>query len=142
MIACDVNVLLNAQNSALDRHSDYHRWLEEALNGPEPVGVPNLVLSGYLRVVTDPRLFPRALSPDHALRAAEVIRGAPAYVPLEPGPGHWDAFTDLCRTAETRGDRVPDAYLAAIAVEHGCDWVSADRGFARFPRLRWRHPLD
>lgn len=142
MIACDVNVLLNAQNVALDRHADYHRWLEEALNGAEPVGVPNLVFSGYLRVITDPRLFPRALSPDDALAAVEAIRGAPAYVPLEPGARHWDAFTELCRTAEVRGDHLPDAYLAAIAVEHGCEWISADRGFARFPRLRWRHPLD
>lgn len=142
MIACDVNVLLNAQNTALDRQAEYHRWLEGVLDGPEPVGVPNLVLSGYLRVLTDPRLFPRALSPRGALEAVEAIRSAPAYVPLEPGPRHWDAFTDLCRTTEARGDRVGDAYLAAIAVEHGCEWISADRGFARFPRLRWRHPLD
>ncbi|MBA8825378.1 hypothetical protein FHX42_002729 [Saccharopolyspora lacisalsi] len=135
-------MLLNAQNVALPDHSAYYEWLEEALNGPTPVGVPSLVFSGYLRVVTNPRVWPGWLAPDKALEFVNVIRSAPAFVPLDPGPRHWDIFAELCRKADAKGNLVPDAYLAAIAIEHGCEWITADRGFARYPGLRWRHPLD
>lgn len=142
MIACDVNVLLNAQNVALPDHSKYHAWLEEALNGTVPVGIPSLVFSGYLRIVTSRKAFNHSLMPDEALEIVAAIRAAPAFVPVEPGPRHWGIFTELCRKADAKGNLVPDAYLAAIAIEHGCEWITADRGFARYPGLRWRHPLD
>ncbi|MBV6508068.1 MAG: tRNA(fMet)-specific endonuclease VapC [Acidimicrobiales bacterium] len=67
---------------------------------------------------------------------------SPASVAVIPGPRHWAAFEDLCRAVEARGNLVPDAYLAAVAIDHGAVWCSADRGFARFPGLRWEHPLD
>ncbi|RCW45063.1 hypothetical protein DFQ14_10324 [Halopolyspora algeriensis] len=142
MIACDVNVLLNAQNVALPDQPAYSRWLEDALNGPTPVGIPSMVFSGYLRIVTNPKAFSRTLSPEHALEIVATLRTAPAFVPVEPGRRHWEIFTELCRKADAKGNLVPDAYLAAIAIEHGCEWITADRGFARYPGLRWRHPLD
>ena len=142
MIACDVNVLLNAQNVALPDHARYNRWLEDALNGPTPISFPSLVLSGYLRIVTNPKAFARTLQPEQALEMVAAVRTAPAFVAVEPGPRHWEIFTELCRKAEAKGNHVPDAYLAALAIEHGCEWVTSDRGFARYPGLRWRHPLD
>lgn len=141
MIACDVNVLLNTQNVSLPDQPEYHSWFEDMLNGPTSVGIPSLVFSGYLRIVTNHKAFQRVLTPEQALEMVAAIKTAPAFVPLEPGPRHWEIFTELCRQADAKGNLVPDAYLAAIAIEHGCEWITADRGFARYPGLRWRHPL-
>lgn len=142
MIACDVNVLVNAQNEWLPEQPKYHRWLQDALTGTVPVAIPSLVFSGYLRIVTNKKIFERPLPLASALEMIETIRSAPAFVQAEPGPRHWSIFSELCRKAEAKGNLVPDAYLAAIAIEHGCEWITADRGFARYPGLRWRHPLD
>ena len=62
-------------------------------------------------------------------------------MPIAPGPRHWGIFAGLCRTTGVRGNLVPDAYLAALAIESGSEWISTDRDYARFPGLRWRHPL-
>ncbi|MGF1664550.1 MAG: type II toxin-antitoxin system VapC family toxin [Kineosporiaceae bacterium] len=142
MIACDVNVLVSAHHTSDTRHDGFRRWLEDAMSGPVPVALPSIALSGFVRVVTHPKVLLKPLSPDRALAVAAGLRRAPAAVELEPGPRHWALFDDLCRRVEARGNVVPDAYLAAPAVEHGCEWITADRGFARFPGLRWRHPLD
>lgn len=61
---------------------------------------------------------------------------------MSPGERHWEIFTRLCRSARARGNLVPDAYLAALAIESGTEWITTDRDYARFPGLRWRHPLD
>lgn len=142
MISCDVNVLLYAHNADDPRHEGYRTWLQHAVNGPEPFGLSSLVASGFLRVATHPKVFLQPLPTAAALDLLDGLRAAPAVVPLEPGAGHWSIFTTLCRSVSARGNTVPDAYLAALAIEHGCEWHSADRGFARFPGLRWRHPLD
>jgi uncharacterized protein len=74
-----------------------------------------------------------------------VVRGhrnQPHAEAVNPGPRFWPIFTGVCRNAKARGKLIPDAYLAALATEHGCELVSDDRDFRRFPRLRWRHPLD
>ncbi len=142
MIACDVNVLIYAYNTEDPRHPDYRSWLERAVNGAEPVGLSSTVLSGVLRVVTHPKVLASPLSTFAALDLIEELRAAPAVVPLEPGHRHWSIFASLCRGVLARGNTIPDAYLAALAIEHGCEWLSADRGFARFPGLRFRHPLD
>lgn len=70
---------------------------------------------------------------DEALAFADVIRYHPNVVPIHPGPRHWEIFTRLCRDAKAAGNLVPDAYLAALAIEHGCEWITTDRDFARFP---------
>lgn len=80
--------------------------------------------------------------PDVALEFVDGVRERPNGVPVTPGPRHWHRFTSLCRRTGARGNVVPDAYLAALAIETGSEWVTTDRGFARFVGLRWRHPLD
>lgn len=142
MIACDVNVLVYAYNTEDPRHAAYRSWLERTVNGVEPFGLSSMVLSGFLRVVTHPKVLASPLPTGAALDLIEALRAAPAVVPMEPGSRHWSIFAELCRAVLARGNIVPDAYLAALAIEHGCDWLSADRGFARFPGLRFRHPLD
>ena len=78
---------------------------------------------------------------DVALAFADAIRTRPNAVPIEPGPRHWEIFSNLCVAAGACGNLVADANLAALAIETGCEWITTDRDFARFPGLTWRHPL-
>lgn len=105
-------------------------------------GVSDLVLSGFVRVVTHPRAFAYPSRPDRALEFASVLREQPNAVPVAAGPRHWDIFARLCRSVSARGNLVPDAFLAALAIESGSELATTDRDFARFPGLRWRHPLE
>ena len=79
---------------------------------------------------------------DAALRFVEEIKARPNYVEVKPGARHWEIFVNLCRRANAKGKLVPDAYLAALAIESGIEWITTDRGYGRFPGLRWRHPLE
>jgi len=142
VILCDVNVLVSAHKEGADRHDEYRAWLEDALNGDEAFGVSDLVLSSVLRIVTHPRVFDPPSTWDRARGFADAVRSAPNGVPIAPGPRHWQIFTELGDKSGVRGNLVPDAYLAALAIESGSEWITADRGFARYPDLRFRHPLE
>lgn len=142
MILPDVNVLVYAHREDAPRHVEFRAWLLETLAAPSPIGISELVLSGFVRVVTHPRVFRSPTPLDAALAYANGLRGQPNTVVLTPGTRHWDIFTELCRKAGAKGNLVPDAYLAALAIETGSECVTTDRGFGRFPGLRWRHPLD
>lgn len=141
MILMDVNVLVYAHREDTADHPAYRDWVEETLNGEGAYGVSELVLSGFVRVVTHPKVFERPTPLAAALDVVNQIRGQPQAVPLRPGPRHWDIFERLMRSIEAKGNLVPDAYHAALAIEWGCDWVTTDKGFLRFPGLRARHPL-
>ena len=140
MILPDVNVLVYAYREDAARHARYRSWLEGVIEGPEAYGLADVVLAGFLRVVTHPRVFAPPSPTVAALEFAEILRGHPNCVPIAPGPRHWDIFTDLCRAAGAKGNLVPDAYLAALAIESGSEWMTTDRDFSRFPGLRWRDP--
>jgi toxin-antitoxin system PIN domain toxin len=137
----DVNVLVYAHRLDAARHQDYADWLRGLLDGPEPYGVSDLVLSGFLRVVTNPKVFKQPTPMETGLAFVRGLRTQPNCVPVEPGRRHWEIFTELCRGADVKGNLVPDAYLAALAIESGSEWITTDRDFSRFPGLRWRHPL-
>lgn len=122
-------------------HDDYRHWLEETINGAAGYGMSELVLSGFVRVVTHPRVFDPPAPLEDALAFVDVVRSPPGCSLIAPGPRHWNIFTDLCRRAGARGNLVPDAYLAALAIESGSEWITTDRDYSRFPGLRWRHPL-
>lgn len=142
MRCVDVNVLVYAEDVGAVEHHRYRAWLEAARTGTEPLGVVDLVLSAYVRIATNPRVYANPTPVTQALDFAASLRDSPAAITVAPGPRHWAIFDELCRSVEARGNVVPDAYLAAIAIEHNAVWVSADRGFSRFPHLRWQHPLD
>lgn len=142
MILPDVNVLVYAHRSDADRHEEYRAWLEEAIAGPGPFGLSDLVLSGFLRIVTHPRIFVDPTPLPGALAFAQVLHDRENRVAAEPGPRHWSIFVDLCQKARTRGNLAPDAWLAALAVESGMEWITTDGDFQRFPGLDTRHPLD
>jgi len=142
MLLLDVNVVVYAYRDDAPNHAAFRRWLEDLVNGDEAFGIAHVVLSGFLRIVTHPGIFRRPSSIDAALTFANRIREAPNCVQISPGQRHWDIFERLCRTAGARGNLVSDAYLAALAIESGSEWITADRDFSRFPGLRWRHPLE
>lgn len=142
MLLFDVNVLVYAHKEGSHRHTEYRDWVRAVLESPAAYGVSDLVLSGFLRVVTHPRVFDPPTDLDEALRFAETIRSRPNAVRIAPGARHWAIFRQLCGQAGARGNLVPDAYLAALAIESGSEWITTDRDYARFPGLRWRHPLD
>ncbi len=141
MIAPDVNVLVYAFRRDAEEHEQYRDWLETALAGEEVFGVAELVLSGFVRIVTHPRVFAKPNALQEALGFAHFIMAQTNVIRLRPGEGHWSLFADLCQHANAKGNLVPDAYLAALAMEAGATWITTDRDFARFPGLRWRHPL-
>jgi len=142
MILLDVNVLVYAHRADLPDHERYRAWLEARITGEMSFGVCDLVLSGFLRVVTHPKIFSPPSELERALAFAAEVREGPCCVVIAPGARHWEIFRRLCRTTEANGNRIPDAYLAALAIESGCEWITTDRGFARYPELRWRHPLE
>lgn len=100
------------------------------------------VLSGFLRVVTHPRVFTPPTPISTALAFADGLRNHPNAVAIAPGERHWSIFRRLCAQASARGNLVSDAYLAALAIESGSEWITDDGDFARFSGLLWRRPLD
>jgi uncharacterized protein len=138
----DVNVLVYAHREDAPDHDDYRRWLEQAVTGAEPFAVPDMVFSGFLRVVTHPRIFDPPTDPRLALRFVQTVRECANHVVIGPGPGHWAIFTKLVRESGCRGNLISDAFLAAIAIEAGCTWITTDRDYSRFNALKWSHPLD
>lgn len=142
MVLPDVNVLVYAHRAEVVDHQRYARWLEEVAGGDAAFGLSDVVLSGFLRIVTHPRIFNPPTPLEQAMMFVEELRLRTNCVPVMAGPRHWGLFMGLCRRVGAKGNAVPDAYLAALAIESGSEWVTTDRGFARFPGLRWRHPLD
>ncbi len=141
MVLADVNVLVYAHREDVAGHKRYRDWLTNIVNGDSSYGMSELVLSSFLRVVTHPRVFRRPTPLGVALAFVTEVRDRPNCVPISPGPRHWEIFVRLCQTVGARGNLVPDAYFAALAIESGTEWVTTDRDYARFPNLRWRHPF-
>ncbi|HXO40783.1 MAG TPA: type II toxin-antitoxin system VapC family toxin [Thermoanaerobaculia bacterium] len=141
MLLSDVNVLVYAHRKDGPEYSRYRPWLEELVSADAAFGMADIVLSGFLRIVTNPRVFARPTPVNLAVSFAEELRAQPNCVTVAPGPRHWSIFSRLCLEAGAKGNLVADAYLAALAIESGSEWITSDRGFSRFPGLRWRHPL-
>jgi uncharacterized protein len=141
MVLPDVNVLVYAHRMDAPNHSPYRRWLEACVGSDHAYGMADLVLAGFLRVVTHPNVFTPPSPLESALRFALELRTQTNCVVVAPGPRHWDIFVRLCSVAGVKGNLIPDAYLAALAIESGSEWITTDRDFSRFPGLRWRHPL-
>jgi len=140
MILPDVNVLLQAFRTDGSNHVPCRNWLEGVVGGDSRYGMAPQVLSGVIRVTTHPKIFSRPSPLSEAVRFCEVLMEQPHCVLVYPGPRHWDIFSKLCREADARGNLVPDAWYAALAIEAGCEWITLDRDYARFKGLRWRSP--
>lgn len=142
MLLTDVNVLVYAHRVESDRHAQYRDWLGSALRGAEPFGVNEALLASFLRIVTHRRVYEEPTPMTTAVSFCEAVLASPATVLVHPGGDHWRLFAECLTSTSARGNDVPDAYLAALALEHGATWITTDRGFAQYPGLRWRHPLQ
>ena len=127
-------------HSELTWHSPCHAWLERVINGAESFGMSELVLSAFVRLVTNPKIFKTPTPLETALQFVDTIRQNENCVIISPDLQHWNIFTRLCREINARGNDIPDTYFAALAIESDCEWITTDRGFARFSNLKWRNP--
>lgn len=141
MILCDVNILVHASRKDFPQHALHRSWLEREVGSPRSFATSDLVVSDFMRVVTHPRTFKQPSRLKQAVAFAGALLERANCVRVAPGPRHWSIFIDLCRTTRAVGNAIPNAYLAALAIESGCDWISADRSFAAYPGLRWRNPV-
>jgi hypothetical protein len=141
VILVDANLLVYAHVASQPQHESAQRWLDERLNGTARVGLPWPSLLAFVRLVTSPRIFARPEAMEHAWRQVEAwLDCPPVWVPV-PTEKHRRVLGTLLPRCEGRANLVPDAHLAALALEHGLTVCSADGDFARFPGLRWENPL-
>lgn len=141
MIVPDLNLLIYAVNSLADEHEGARRWWESVLASREAVGLAWVVLLGFLRLTTSPRIF---ASPLAARQAWDLIDGwlsVPGTVVLNPGAEHAKILKTLILESGTAGNLTTDAHLAAICIERSATLYTADTDFARFASLRWENPL-
>jgi toxin-antitoxin system PIN domain toxin len=141
VILPDVNVLLYAFRSDVEQHDAYRVWLEGVINGDTAYGMSPQVMASVIRLATHPHVFARPDRLEDVLAFASTVLGQPHCQIIKPGPRHWGIFTALCRSANAYGNLVQDAWLAALAIESGCEWITNDRDFARFDGLQWRPAL-
>ena len=141
MMIVDVNVLLYAVNEDAENHEEVRSWLEGALGGDETVGLPWVVLLGFVRIATNPRVFSAPLLTGEALDRVERWLDAPVVTVVTEKPVHWRALRGVLEATGTAGNLTTDAHLAACAITHDATLVSCDGDFARFEGLRWRNPL-
>lgn len=141
MILPDVNVLVLAHRKDQDGHEAMRDWLADEVNSEQPFALADLAVAGFLRVVTHPRVFADPTPLREALRFLDGLFEQPTCVSVAAGERHWEIVRQVIVDADARGNLVPDAHLAAIAIEHGATVATRDRGFARFARVRWLDPL-
>ena len=140
MILPDVNVLIYAFRKDMPQHRLCRAWLTGIISGEVPFGVSPAVLSAVVRITTNPRAFRMPSAIEEAFGFCADLLGQPHCQVVEPGERHWGIFRHLCVETEKSGSRVSDAWFAALAIEWGCEWVTLDRDYARFPGLKWQVP--
>lgn len=142
MLLPDVDVLLNAlRPDSSETAQQVRNWLEAALGGAETVGLSDLALSSAIRIATHPRVFAEPTPPRAAVEFADALLSFPGVRVVRPGGRHWELFSALVADHRLRGNDVPDAFYAALALETGARLVTRDRGFARFEGLQRVDPL-
>lgn len=140
MILPDINVLIYAFREDAAEFPTCRAWLNRIVLGDERFGLSPLALGALVRVTTNRRSYPNPSSLEDAFGFCEDLLGQPHCQIVEPGDRHWEIFKRLCIDTDTRGSRVTDAWYAALAIEWGCEWITFDRDYARFPGLKWRLP--
>jgi len=140
MILPDVNVLIYAFRKDVPQHAVCRPWLTEVVKSDAQFGLSPLALTAVVRITTNPRSYRTPSSLEEAFGFCEDLLAQPHCQIVEPGERHWGIFRRLCIETDTRGSRVSDAWFAALAIEWGCDWITLDRDYARFPGLKWQIP--
>jgi hypothetical protein len=140
VILPDVNILVHAFRADSSEHEICRTWLDSVVNGDARYCMAPQVLSGVIRITTHPKVFVVPSSLDEVLRFCDILLAQSHCVVIQPGERHWEIFKRLCTEADARGNLVPDAWFAALAIESGCEWITLDHDYARFPGLQWRVP--
>ncbi len=140
VLCVDVNVLVDAHRVDQPGHEVAKSWLDTARRAREPLGIPSIAASGFLRIVTHPRIFREPTPISVAVDFIERLLKSPASEIVIPADRHFEIFTSYCRELALKGNDIPDAYLAGLAVERGATFVTSDRGFLRFRDLRVVQP--
>ena len=138
----DANILLYAYNASSNRHGRAKQWLEGTFSSAQPVGLTWLTILAFLRISTNSRAFERPLAERDAVTIVSRWLNLPAVRLFDPGPRHWSIYSGLILNSQVRGPLMTDAYLAAIAIEHGLVLCSNDKDFTRFEGLRVFNPLS
>jgi toxin-antitoxin system PIN domain toxin len=138
----DANILLYACNADAPEHERAREWLKALFASPQWIGLPWLTLWAFLRISTNPRLFPRPLPAEEAFRTLHGWLRQPRLRVVEPGPRHTEILERFVAENQAAGSLLTDAAMAALAVEQGAVLASTDRDFSRFPDLRWMNPLE
>jgi len=142
VILVDTNLLLYAHVRSFPQHDAARAWLNGQLSGNTPVGLPWMSLLGFLRIVTNPRVFQRPAPMAQAWEQVSDWLGCDVVWVPQATERHRDVLESLLEGTGIQANLVPDAHLAALAIEHGLTLFSTDSDFARFPKLRWRNPLS
>ena len=142
MLSADVNVLVYAFDQSSPQHVRARAVLDRQRTSPELMLLFPSVLAGFLRVMTDRRIFVEPVEPMTAVAFVDGLLAGPSVRIAEPGARHWSIVRQLVEAYQPRGPEMPDVILAASAIELGLTWVSFDRGFARFRELRWVNCAD
>ena len=137
----DLNVLLYAVNENSVHHSAARRWWENAVNGEEPIGIPWIVLLGFLRLSVNSAVFPHPFDAGAAIEKVDTWLALESTRVVREKDGHWDVLRPLLADSGTAGNLTTDAHLAALAISHGAVLVSFDNDFSRFEGLRWESPI-
>ncbi|WP_319476301.1 TA system VapC family ribonuclease toxin [Marispirochaeta aestuarii] len=141
MILVDANLLIYASMKTSASHVRAKEWLDDKLNGNAPVGIPWESMLAFLRIVTNPRIFSPPVSPEEAWKVIRYWTSCkPVWIP-QATETHLSILENIYRSIKPAANLVPDAHLAALAMEHGLTLCSTDGDFARFPELSWINPL-
>ena len=141
MIIIDANILLYAEDSLHPRHQQARVWWDGQLSGTGIVCLCWTVMSAFIRIGTNPRVFEHPLSLEQALARVQSWMDQPCTRVVRPTERHWTVFQQVLTDGQAVANLVTDAHLAALAIEHGCELASTDSDFARFAKLKWKNPL-
>lgn len=142
MKVLDLNLILYAVNGDAVHHRAARQWLDATMSENEPVGIAWVVLLGFLRIATNPRILPKPLTVEQATAVIDALLSHPTARVLLPGEDHWRILKSLVTETGTAGNLTTDAHLAALAIEHGATLCSTDTDFHRFRHLRWMNPIQ
>jgi hypothetical protein len=140
MLLLDVNIVLAAHRDDHPHHTAVRAWFDHLVTGTDPFAVPIGVWASFLRLATNRRIFTVPTPLPEAFTFLDAVRAQPNHVQLAPGRRHLEILREVCEQTDATGDLIPDAVLAALAVEHDAEVITLDRDFARFPMARHRHP--
>lgn len=141
MILVDANILLYAEDKLSSHHEEARRWWDTQLSGESPVCLCWYIITAFVRIGTNRRIFQKPLTIEQVVQRIQSWIDQPCLRIIYPTESHWQLFQTMLREGQANANLVPDAHLAALAIEHGCVLYSTDSDFSRFPKLKWKNPL-